>query len=119
MSRLKVGIASFDDMRARTMAIARGKYKPRRGEPKVWFTSMESVAKVLSDKNRALLDLIARTHPGSIGELAALSGRAKSNLSRTLKTMERYGLVRLRQGERGKLVPSVRYRHVVLDVPIG
>lgn len=83
MTTLKVGIASYEDMKARTMAIARGERKPRRGEPKVWFTSLDSFARVLSDHNRALLELIAEEEPQSLAELAKLSGRAKSNLSRT------------------------------------
>ena len=105
MRTLKVGIASYEQMKARTMAIARGEHRPSRREPKVWFTSMDSFARVLSDRNRALLALIARAEPGSLAELAALSGRATSNLSRTLKTMERYGLVRLDKGAGGKVVP--------------
>lgn len=117
--KMKVGIASYDQMKARTMAIARGEYKPKRGEPKTWFTSMESFARVLSDRNRALLDLIAETQPDSLAELAKLSGRAKSNLSRTLKTMERYGLVSLGKGEGGRVVPRVTYTDIVLDIPIG
>ncbi len=119
MKTLRVGIASYDEMKARTMAIARGEHEPGKAEPKVLFTSMESFARVLSDRNRALLALIAKAVPGSIAELAVLSGRAKSNLSRTLRTMERYGLVRLKKGNRGKLVPRVAYTDVVLDVPIG
>jgi predicted transcriptional regulator len=105
-------------MKARSMAIAKGERKRRRGEPKVWFTSIESVAKVLSDRNRALLELIATAEPGSLTELAALSGRAKSNLSRTLKTMERHGLVRLRKGAGGSVVPRVPYSDIVLDIPV-
>jgi predicted transcriptional regulator len=119
MSTLKIGIASYVEMKARTMAIARGKRKPKRGEPKVWFTSMESFAKVLSDRNRALLKLIADVHPDSLTELATLSGRAKSNLSRTLHTLERYGLVRLKMEEGGKIRPSVPYTEIALDVSIG
>ena len=60
MKTLRVGIASYDQMKARTMAIARGEHKPARDEPKVWFTSMESFAKVLSGRNRDLLALIDR-----------------------------------------------------------
>ena len=63
MTTLKVGIASAEDMKARTMAIARGELKPGAGDPKVWFTSTESFAKVLSNRNRALLATIAATHP--------------------------------------------------------
>ena len=118
MATLKVGITSYEDMKARTMAIARGEHKPKRGEPKVWFTSMGSFARVLSDRNRALLELIAEAQPDSIAELANLSGRAKSNLSRTLKTLEGYGLVRLEKGKGGKILPRVPYSDIVLDMPI-
>ena len=95
MKSLKVGIASYGDMKARTMAIARGELKSRPGEPEVWFTSIESFAKVLSDRNRALLRLIMEEEPQSLTALAEISGRAKSNLSRTLHTLERYHLVHL------------------------
>ena len=61
MKILKVGIASIEDMKKRTLAIARGRLKPPKGDPKVWFTSPESFAKVLSNKNRALLHMIAST----------------------------------------------------------
>jgi predicted transcriptional regulator len=118
MKTLYVGIASYEDMKKRTLAIARGDYKRRRGEPRVWFTSMESAARILSDKNRALLRLIVQAQPESLTELATLSGRAKSNLSRTLRTMERYGLVRLKKGAGGRTVPKVPYSDIVLDVPI-
>ncbi len=119
MKPLKVGIASYEAMKHRTLAIARGAARPGPGEARIWFTSMESFARVLSDRNRALLGLIAEARPGSIAELAELSGRAKSNLSRTLKTMERYGLVRLSKGPGGRLAPSVPYTDIVLDVPIA
>ena len=118
MKTLKIGIASYDRMKARSLAIARGEYKPARGEPLVWFTSVESFAKVLSQRNRELLATIAREQPGSLTELAELAGRNKSNLSRTLKTMARYGLVELHQGAHGALVPRVAYDHVSLDLSL-
>ena len=118
MKTLQIGIAGYDRMRARTMAIARGEHKPAKGEPTVWFTSIESFAKVLSQRNRELLALIAQENPDSLTELAALAGRSKSNLSRTLKTMARYGLVELEQGRRGTLVPRVPFNQVRLDVSL-
>jgi hypothetical protein len=48
MSTLKVGIASYDEMKALTLAIARGQRKLAPQEPRVWFPSTESFAKVLS-----------------------------------------------------------------------
>ena len=118
MKTLRIGIADYDRMKARTMAVARGEHKPAEGEPTVWFTSIESLAKVLSGRNRELLALIAREEPGSLTELAGLAGRNKSNLSRTLKTMSRYGLVELREGRRGTVVPRVPYDRVSLDVSL-
>ena len=67
------------------MAIARRRVTPGPDEPKLWFASIESLARVLSNENRALIDLIIETRPKSLAELEASSGRAKSNLSRTLK----------------------------------
>ena len=118
MKTLKIGIADYDRMKSRTMAIARGEHKPARGEPAVWFTSIESFAKVLSQHNRELLEMIAREKPDSLTELAELAGRSKSNLSRTLKTMSRYGLVELKDGQGGTLVPRVPYDQVRLDVSL-
>ncbi len=115
MKRLKVGIASYEEMKSRSLAIARGEYKPKRGEPKVWFLSLESFAKVLSDRNRTLLKTIAEEQPESLTEI---SGRAKSNLSRTLHTLEEYGLVRLEKGQKGKIAPRSLYSDITLDMRI-
>jgi len=97
MKKIVIGVMPQKQIRARALAIARGDYKPKPGEPKVWFTSMKSVAEVLSDSNRALLKVIRETEPQSVAELAKVTGRQRSNLSRTLKTMSRYGLVDLRR----------------------
>ena len=75
MKKLIVGIASYDDMKARSMAIAKGEYLPKRGEPKVWFTSLESFAKVLSKRNVELLQIITEHQPVGYKQLEALSGR--------------------------------------------
>ena len=117
MTTLKVGIASYEDMKARTMAVARGERRIAANEPKV--TSTESFAKVLSAGNRDLLRVIAEQAPGSLDELARITGKAKSNLSRTLRTMEGYGLVRLERGDRGRITPRVMHDRVELDLPLA
>jgi len=119
MKTLRIGIASMAGMKARTLAVARGELKVGPDEPKLWSTSIESLARVLSDKNRLLLDLIIERQPNSLAELEALSGRAKSNLSRTLKSMERFGLVELLKGEKGTLKPHVPYQEIKFDLPLG
>lgn len=99
MKTLKIGILSQEKMRARVLAIARGEYQPKASEPKIWFPSMKSLAEVLSDDNRALLQTIAELKPGSMTALAEATGRKTSNLSRTLRTMERYGIVELERNK--------------------
>jgi predicted transcriptional regulator len=115
---LRVGIATYEQMKARTLAIARGEYRPAAGEPKVWFTSAESFARVLSERNRVLLGIIAESTPESLARLAELTGRKKSNLSRTLKTMERYGFVHLSRGARGSVIPRVPYGRISLTLQL-
>ncbi|WP_298691500.1 MarR family transcriptional regulator [uncultured Sulfuricurvum sp.] len=103
---LYVGIMSKADYIKRTIAIAKGEYKPKANEPKVWFESIKSLAQVLSNENQELLKIIDEKHPKSLSELESLTGRKKSNLSRTLKTLERYGIVEL-QKEKNNLIPKV------------
>jgi predicted transcriptional regulator len=45
-----IGIASYEEMKARTMAIVKGGYKPAPHEPKLWFTSQASAERALRDK---------------------------------------------------------------------
>jgi predicted transcriptional regulator len=118
MTMLTIGIASPEAYKSYTMAIARGEIKPSPHSPKVWFTSIDSVAKVLSDRNRDLLSVIAAEKPNSLQALVDRTGRAKSNLSRTLRTMERYGLVRFEKGEGRALAPRAVYDDIRLDLSL-
>jgi predicted transcriptional regulator len=118
MSTLYVGIATLEEYKARTLAIARGELKTGPKDPKIWFNSIESFAKVLSERNRELLGVIAETKPASLQELAERTGRAKSNLSRTLKTMERYGLVAFERGNGRNMAPRTPNTHLVLDLSL-
>jgi predicted transcriptional regulator len=51
-------------------------------------------------------------------ELALLTDRKKSNLSRTLKTMANYGLVRLERGPRGRIAAKVVHDRIELELPL-
>ena len=97
---IKIGIASETELRQRSIDIASGKRHRQKGEPKIWFTSMRAAAEVLSEKNRELLRILAEERPESVKQLAVLTGRAESNLSRTLKTLAGYGFVRLVRNEK-------------------
>lgn len=107
MKTLTIGIMSKEQYKQRTINIAKGIYKPKANEPKVWFESIKSLAQVLSNENQHLLRVIVENNPKSLKELEILTKRAKSNLSRTLKTLSRYGIVELNK-ENNSLVPKVK-----------
>lgn len=107
LETLIVGIMPFEQYKKRTIAIAKGEYIPKKDEPKIWFESLKSMAQILSNENQELLRIILLNNPQSLRELEELSGRAKSNLSRTLKTLQRYGIVDLNK-VKNNIVPEVK-----------
>jgi predicted transcriptional regulator len=115
MKTLIIGIASFEQIKARTIAIAHGEYKPKKDEPKIWFRSIELLAQVLSTENKILLEIIKTQHPQSITELAELAGRKVSNTSRTLKNMKKYGLVDFVKGEHKAMKPVLPYKNLKIE----
>ncbi len=121
LKKAKIGIMPLIDFKERTLAIARGEYQSKRAEPKIWFNSIKSLANVLSEQNQALLRLIIDVKPHSISELAPLTGRKANNLLRTLRTMERYGFVKLIEGAPGNkgrtpLIPKVIYDTADIEI---
>ena len=110
---VKVGIMPLDQFKKRTISIAKGEYKPKKDEPKIWFRSMRSLAHVLSEENQQLLKLIVENQPKSIKDLESITGRTANNLLRTLRMMENYGFVKLKEGKSGRgrtpLIPEVIY----------
>jgi predicted transcriptional regulator len=122
---IRVGIMPLERVRDYTLAIAKGTYIRKPTEPKIWFTSIKSFAAVLSDENRELLRIIHDNKPESIADLEQMTGRKASNLSRTLRTMANYGLVRLEGGSQGrgrravKPVAVARSVNLTLDIGFG
>ena len=112
---LKIGIASREDMKARTLAIARGELKPGAVDPKVWFSSIEIAgADSIDEESTAPGD-----HPHgetfvAQGTRAPVGQRGKQSFAHA-HTMERYGLVELRKSARGTLVPSVPYERYQVE----
>ena len=97
MKTLQIGIMPRDKFQIRTIEIASGRYKPKKNEPMIWFGSIKSLCEVLNENNMKLLKLIAEQKPESIEELSILSKREPSNLSRTLSTMARYGIIEMKK----------------------
>jgi len=106
---LRIGIASRDEIRQRTIEIASGRRRRQPDEPRVWFTSIDAFARVLSGKSMLLLEMIRQSEPDSVSELAQRLGRQKPNVSRILKRLNEFGIVEFEIGKGGKKAPRVRY----------
>jgi len=129
--RRKTG--TFQEFKEYTLAVARGERTVDPSEPRVWcepvaagepaerevqFASLEAGIKLLSTKNRALLRAIAERQPGSVAELAAMTGRAEQNVLRTLRKLETAGVVRLDKGEGRARRPVLAARRVHFEIDL-
>ena len=101
---LRVGIAPPSYVRERMIKIARGE-KPSANEPRVWVSSLDALFKVLTEKNMLLLEIIRNSQPQSLTELAEIAHRALPNVTRTLRSLERLGIVEIEERKDGKKVP--------------
>ena len=115
MKKLIIGIRPIEEIREMTIAIAKGEYKLEQNSPTVWFPSMKALCEILSDSNRKLLHAIKDENPQSIKELAELTNRQPSNVSRTIKTMSGYGLVEIERKNRN-IVPKVKSTEFLIQV---
>jgi len=99
--------------------------------PKRWFdsdataaralgatTSPEAMVKLLSEENLRLLRLIATRKPNSLHELATLSHRKGSNLSRTLRKLHEAGIIDFEEGPGRTRAPRLTARRVTLDLDL-
>ncbi|MCA6981596.1 MULTISPECIES: helix-turn-helix domain-containing protein [Pectobacterium] len=116
MSRVSYKTMSETDGRKRCVVGIRGQMEDPAYPVDIWFDSLKSVANVLSIENQQLLKVVAEHDPKTITELAVLTGRAVSNVSRTLKTLKKYDLVTL---IRSKNTLSARINHQEFVVVIN
>ncbi len=56
MTDPKVGIATYAEIKARTLAIAKGELQPKPGDPKIWATSPASYARLMLSQSRSILE---------------------------------------------------------------
>ena len=87
----------------------------------VALESVEAALRLLTGQNRDLIRIIQAGKFNSMAELAAQSGRAESNLNRTIKKLAKLGLVRLKR-ERGRLIKPelvIRSLRIELDFVDG
>jgi predicted transcriptional regulator len=109
-------LQNLDQLELEMREVARGEKPAPADAREMTINSVEALARLLTPENRVLLATIRDRKPGSIAELAEMSGRAASNLNRTLEKLEAAGLVRLEgQGRRKVPVPGIRRIHIDID----
>jgi predicted transcriptional regulator len=82
----------------------------------VALESVEAALRLLTGQNRDLIRIIQAGKFNSMAELAAQSGRAESNLNRTIKKLSNLGLVTLKR-EGGRLVkPELAIRSLRIEL---
>jgi predicted transcriptional regulator len=116
---LHIGIAPKDRIHQRMLEIARGARRQQPGEPRMWFTSWEALARVLSKKNMLLIEMIRDAEPQSVTELAKKVGRSKTNVLRSLKVLRELEIVDFEEGEGGRKAPRLNYDDFRVESQIG
>ena len=76
------------------------------------------MVKLLSPDNLRLLQTIGRDHPASVKELAELTGRKPSNLSRTLKRFEQAGIILMAPGPGKTRKPLLLAQMVRMEIDL-
>ena len=80
--------------------------------------SVQLALRLLSGPNHDLIKRIAAGNFASMAELAAQSGRAESNLNRTLRKLERLGLVTMQPGTGRTLKPVLAVRSFLVELDL-
>jgi predicted transcriptional regulator len=103
---------SLRDLREEMRSVARGEREPAP------LTASAMLSTLSSPGNLDLLRIISQERPASVSQLAERTGRAQSNVSRSLQVLARYGLIRLeRDGKEVRPVPLAR--SVDVDLTAG
>jgi len=112
----KPKIQRLQELEAEMRAVARGEKAAPKDAAAPSFNSVDALMRLLTPENRRLMATIRDKKPKSIAELAKLTGRAPSNLTRTLNKLEDAGLVKMRADKKTKIpIPAVKILRVKID----
>jgi predicted transcriptional regulator len=100
---LKIGIATREQMRDRTIAIARGQYVAASDEPRIWFTSLDAVYRVFSEQNMLLLEILRSSPKLSIQDLAEQVKKSHDEINERLHSLGQVGLLEIEENEEGSI----------------
>jgi predicted transcriptional regulator len=101
MKTFEIKIKSIEESDRDVIQAFKDAQAGRKATPKkgVYFTSLEAVKNLLTEKRFQLLHMIKEKHPKSISELARLSERNFKNVYADLQTLKNYGLIQMRKSK--------------------
>jgi len=102
-------------------AVQAGRHVEPEPQEIVGFTSLEAARNFLTRERLALLHTIRNRHPGSIYELAKMTGRDLKNVQEDVRILEQHGLVQIAKRPRGSRkvkVPRVPFEQIALKIAI-
>ena len=80
---------------------------------------IDTLSRLLSERNITLLKMIKSAQPKSVAELARLSGRPKASLTLTLRRLEQFGIVAFKPSSGRRKIPIVSCDRLMLEVAIN
>jgi predicted transcriptional regulator len=118
--QIKSADEALEGFRQTFRAVEAGRRVSRREG--VYFTSIEAARNLLTPNRLALLRAISTKRPGSIYELAKITGRDLKNVQDDLRLLKRYGLVRMGRGyssgKRKVRIPQAVFNEISLKIAI-
>lgn len=105
---LTLGVMRATALQARHRAIAQGHFTPGPDDPKIWFTAIQTLADLLSDERRALLDALDEHQPESVLALSQWLGQPVVEVHQQLGPLVTHGLVEMRDQPKGPPRPVAK-----------
>jgi len=113
----------WEEERQTARQLDRGERDSRWAQGTLYFTSLEELRQVLTDRRLELLRLIHKEQPDSIKALAALTGRDLKNVNADVHLLARLGFLDLAEEKagpqrRGRKPPRVPYAVVSVEIAL-
>ncbi len=127
LRKIRIVVKPWKNVWTEERGIARrleqGERDPLWAQDTLYFTSLEELRQVLTDRRLELIRLIHKDRPGSIKELATLAGRDFKNVNADVHLLARLGLLDLVEEKagpqrRGRKSPSVPYAAVSVEISL-
>lgn len=108
MKTLEIQIMSREQADAEFIAAFKGSPSRKKvpADRGIFFTSLEAVRALLTEKRLALLHLVREHSPQSISQLAKIAGRDFKNVYADVMILKKYGLIQMSRRKKSSRLPG-------------